>query len=99
MTESRSTCRCAGSTRTPATTRRSPVATTAAVRAALTEWAPGATFYAQAAAVRIDAVDVGSDLDGTAADLADLPHLRLVAAAPRLRRPGTATPGNLPPLR
>ncbi|MEX5635479.1 DEAD/DEAH box helicase [Parafrankia sp. FMc2] len=31
---------------------------------ALTEWAPGATFYAQATAVRIDAVSVGTDLDG-----------------------------------
>ncbi|ABW14777.1 Helicase superfamily 1 and 2 ATP-binding [Parafrankia sp. EAN1pec] len=31
---------------------------------ALTEWAPGATFYAQATAVRIDAVSIGTDLDG-----------------------------------
>ncbi|OHV34839.1 DEAD/DEAH box helicase [Pseudofrankia sp. EUN1h] len=30
---------------------------------ALTEWAPGSTFYAQGLAVRIDAVDVGRDLD------------------------------------
>ncbi|MGQ0631965.1 MAG: DEAD/DEAH box helicase [Sporichthyaceae bacterium] len=30
---------------------------------ALTEWAPGATFYAQGVAVRIDALDVGTDLD------------------------------------
>lgn len=29
---------------------------------ALSEWAPGATFYAQGAAVRIDAVHVGTDL-------------------------------------
>ncbi|MBX6388906.1 MAG: DEAD/DEAH box helicase [Frankia sp.] len=63
---------------------------------ALTEWAPGSTFYAQGLAVRIDAVDVGRDLAALCQTWRICPSCGWTAVSRRSEGPPPAPPASCP---